>query len=72
MNQPFTLTTTKYCIITILSISGLKWCDTKAPHLSGYSLLPSATVSPYLSTASAILLLIGTNSLCQFNASQVI
>ncbi|CAF4291241.1 unnamed protein product [Rotaria sp. Silwood2] len=63
---------TEFGTITIIAISGLKWCDTNDPHLCAYSLLQSTTMSSHLSTASGIILLIGTNSLRQFDASQVL
>ncbi|CAF4548251.1 unnamed protein product [Rotaria sp. Silwood2] len=66
------LINTEYCTITTVSISGLKWCDTDNSHLCAYSLLQSAEISSHLSNASAILLLIGMNSVRQFDASQVI
>ncbi|CAF4691901.1 unnamed protein product, partial [Rotaria sp. Silwood2] len=66
------LINTEYCTITTISIPSLKWCDTDNSHLSAYLLLQSTTMSTYLSTASAILLLIGINSLRQLDASQVL
>ncbi|CAF4222645.1 unnamed protein product, partial [Rotaria sordida] len=66
------LINTEYCTITTISISGLKWCDANDSHLCAYSLLQSMTISSHLSTASAIMLLLSTNSLRSFDASQVI
>ncbi|CAF1187952.1 unnamed protein product [Rotaria sordida] len=63
---------TEFGTITIITIPDLKWCDTDNPHLCAYSLLQSTSMSLHLSTASAIILLIGTNSLCRFDASQVV
>ncbi|CAF2865804.1 unnamed protein product, partial [Rotaria sp. Silwood2] len=58
---PSTITTSSYSII-VKAISGLKWIDNYNSNLSTLTLLSTTTLDSHLSSTTALMLLIGTNS----------
>jgi hypothetical protein len=68
---PSRLSTPSYSLIT-RSISGLKWVDNYDPKLSVYALLSLPEVQSSLIQASAVLFLVGTNSVRILPARQII
>ncbi|CAF1542520.1 unnamed protein product [Adineta ricciae] len=68
---PSTIETSTYSI-KVHAISGLKWIDTYRPDLSALHLLSSSSLSSLLSSASAVLFLIGTNSVRFLPASTIL
>ena len=58
--------------MTVMAISGLKWIDNYNSNLSVFALLSTPTVHHHLSSASAIMFLIGTNSVRCTPASTII
>ncbi|CAF4597026.1 unnamed protein product, partial [Rotaria sp. Silwood2] len=63
------LTTTPTHQIIIQSISGLKWIDDDQHHLSAFHLLQTYPIFSHLASATAVMFLIGSNSLRKFSAS---
>ena len=68
---PRLITTSSHHIV-VNATRGLKWLDNYNESLSALSVLQSSPVSSNIQSATAVLLLIGTNSIRSFNASQVI
>ena len=58
--------------ITVVSISGLKWLDNHHQHLSAIHQLHSPNISSSIASSSAIMVLIGSNSLRVFSAACVL
>ncbi|CAF1332636.1 unnamed protein product [Didymodactylos carnosus] len=65
------MTTTNHHVI-ITAVSGLKWIDNYEPHLSLVHLIHTPTISSFLSRATALVLLIGTNSIRLTKSTDVI
>jgi hypothetical protein len=60
-NVPTVINTSSYTII-VRAISGLQWVDSYKSQLSAVDLLSTPIIDSYLSSAKALMLLIGTNS----------
>ena len=65
------ITTPHYKLI-IHSRSGLQWLNSSNTNICTYSLIQKSTISIYLRSSTAIMLLIGTNSLRYVDAAQVV
>ena len=65
------ITTPNYKLI-IHSISGLRWLNSSDTNLCTYSLIQTSNISTYLRSSTAIMLLVGTNSLRYVDATQAV
>ena len=65
------ITTSSYSII-VKAISGLKWVDKYHSKLSALALLSTSIIDSHLSSAKALMLLIGTNSVRYTLSSTII
>jgi len=68
---PSPITTSSYSI-KVNAVSGLKWIDNYNSKLSALALLSTPILDSYLSSAKAVMLLIGTNSVRCTPASTII
>ncbi|CAF4809774.1 unnamed protein product [Rotaria sp. Silwood1] len=68
---PSTITTSSYSII-VKAVSGLQWIDNYNSNLSALKLLSRTTLHSHLSSTTALMLLIGTNSVRCTPASTII
>ena len=58
--------------LQVHAISGLQWCHYRNPDLSVRSILLSNTLSHSLNVASAVMILVGTNSIRYVDAAEII
>ena len=65
------ITTPDYHVI-IHSVPGLRWRDPSNANLCAHSLIQAPSISTHLTSSTAIMLLIGTNSLRHLDATHVL